>query len=57
MYAYYMMTVTDWNRYLDVIFESILKDEAPIYEPKMNAYLEETVDFNKRGNRKLTGIE
>ena len=34
---------TDWNRYLDVIFESILKDEAPIYEPKMNAYLEETV--------------
>lgn len=33
----------DWNRYLDVIFESILKDEAPIYEPKMNAYLEETV--------------
>ena len=35
--------ITDWNRYLDVIFESILKDEAPIYEPKMNAYLEETV--------------
>ncbi len=33
----------DWNRYLDVIFESILKDEVPIYEPKMNAYLEETV--------------
>ena len=33
----------DWNRYLDVIFELILKDEAPIYEPKMNAYLEETV--------------
>ena len=28
---------------MDVIFESILKDEAPIYEPKMNAYLEETV--------------
>ena len=33
----------DWERYLDVIFESILKDEAPIYETKMNAYLEETV--------------
>lgn len=33
----------DWNRYLDVIFGSILKDEASIYEPKMNAYLEETV--------------
>lgn len=28
---------------MDFIFESILKDEAPIYEPKMNAYLEETV--------------
>ena len=33
----------DWSRYLDWIFELILKDEAPIYEPKMNAYLEETV--------------
>lgn len=33
----------DCERYLDVIFESILKDEAPIYETKMNAYLEETV--------------
>lgn len=33
----------DWERYLDVIFESILKDEAPIYETKINAYLEETV--------------
>ena len=33
----------DWNRYLDNIFELILKDEAPIYETKMNAYLEETV--------------
>ncbi len=33
----------DWNRYLDSIFELILKDEAPIYETKMNAYLEETV--------------
>lgn len=28
---------------MDVIFELILKDEAPIYETKMNAYLEETV--------------
>lgn len=28
----------DWNRYLNVIFDSILKDEAPIYWPKMNAY-------------------
>ena len=28
---------------MDDIFELILKDEAPIYEPKMNAYLEETV--------------
>lgn len=28
---------------MDVIFESILRDEAPIYESKMNAYLEETV--------------
>lgn len=33
----------DWKRYMDDIFELILKDEAPIYEPKMNAYLEETV--------------
>lgn len=33
----------DWNRYLDSIFELILKDEAPIYEAKMNAYLEENV--------------
>ncbi len=33
----------DWNRYLDSIFELILKDEAPIYETKINAYLEETV--------------
>ena len=34
----------DWNRYMNVIFESILKDEAPIHEPKMNIYLEETVE-------------
>ena len=34
----------DWNRYLDAIFESIIKDEAPIYETKMSAYLEETVE-------------
>ena len=33
----------DWSRYLDVIFESILNDGAPIYGPKMNAYFEETV--------------
>lgn len=33
----------DWQRYMDEILELILKDEAPIYEPKMNAYLEETV--------------
>lgn len=33
----------DWNRYLDGIFELISNDEAPLYEPKMNAYLEETV--------------
>lgn len=33
----------DWNRYLDVISGSILKDEALIYETKMNAYLEKTV--------------
>lgn len=33
----------DWNRYMDDIFQLILKDEAPIYEAKMNAYLEETV--------------
>lgn len=33
----------DWNRYMDDIFQLILKDEAPIYETKMNAYLEETV--------------
>ncbi len=32
----------DWNWNLDVIFESILKDETPIYAPKMNASLEET---------------
>lgn len=28
---------------MDDIFQLILKNEAPIYEPKMNAYLEETV--------------
>lgn len=33
----------DWNRYLDGIFELISNDEAPLYESKMNAYLEETV--------------
>ncbi len=33
----------DWNRYMDNIFQLILKDEAPIYETKMNAYLEETI--------------
>lgn len=33
----------DWNRYLDGIFELISNDEVPLYEPKMNAYLEETV--------------
>ena len=33
----------DWNRYLDGIFELISNDEAPLYEPKINAYLEETV--------------
>lgn len=32
-----------WNRYMDDIFQLILKDEAPTYETKMNAYLEETV--------------
>ncbi len=33
----------DWNRYMDDIFQLILRDEAPIYETKMNAYLEENV--------------
>ena len=33
----------DWNRYLDGIFELISNDEEPLYESKMNAYLEETV--------------
>lgn len=28
---------------MDAIFESIIKDEAPIYETKMDAYLKETV--------------
>ena len=28
---------------MDDIFQLILKDEAPTYETKMNAYLEETV--------------
>lgn len=37
------ISAKDWSRYLDVIFESILNDEAPIYEPKMNGFLEETV--------------
>ena len=31
----------DWNRYLDGIFELISNDKAPLYESKMNAYLEE----------------
>ena len=33
----------DWNRYLDSIFEWISNDKAPLYESKMNAYLNETV--------------
>lgn len=33
----------EWNRYLDGIFELISDDKVPLYEPKMNAYLEETV--------------
>lgn len=37
------ITKADMENYLDYIFELIKKDEAPIYESKMNAYLEETV--------------
>ena len=38
----------DWNRYLDGIFELISNDEAPLYESKMNAYLEETVYYPQK---------
>ena len=37
----------DWNRYLDVIFELILKDEAPIYEP-MDSMLHQVDVFQAR---------
>lgn len=33
----------DWKQYTEHILQLILNDEAPIYETKMNAYLEETV--------------
>ncbi len=33
----------DWNQYTEHILQLILNDETPIYETKMNAYLEETV--------------
>ena len=38
----------DWNRYLDGIFELISNDEAPLYEPKMNAYLNEIKPIIKK---------
>ena len=33
----------EWKKIRDTLFDAMSKGESPIYEPKMNAFLEQTV--------------
>lgn len=33
----------EWENIRDTLFDAMSKEETPIYEPKMNAFLEHTV--------------